>query len=64
MLQQPCDRTVVRTHRSGGVWHVTRDDVFFGDYMSEAVALKAAKDAACEIERGGGKVDFVYGPPR
>lgn len=64
MALQPGDRTVVRTHRSGGVWHVTRDGVFFGDYMSEAVALRAAKEAAHEIELGGGKVDFVYGPSR
>lgn len=62
MAWQAGARTVVRTHRSGGVWHVTRNGEFFGDYMSEAVALKAAGDAAHEIRLGGGEVELVCGP--
>ena len=45
MAPQAGGRTVVHIHRSGGVWHVTRDGVFFGDYMSEAVISKTTDDA-------------------
>lgn len=64
MVQPVNHRTVVRTHRSAGVWHVTRDGEFFGDYLSEALALTAARDAAREVERLGGEVEFVCGPSR
>lgn len=54
---------IVRTHQSGGVWHVTRDGEFFGDYLSEAVAHIAAKDAALDIRRAGGEAELVCDIP-
>jgi hypothetical protein len=53
---------IVRTHRSGGVWHVTCDGQFLGDYMSEAVAQTAARDAVREIERHAGAAELLCGP--
>ena len=54
------DLVVIRSNRSGGVWHVTRNSKFFGDYISEAAAHKAAEDAALDIERLGGRVERSF----
>jgi hypothetical protein len=62
VAEQPGKRVIVRTHRSGGVWHVTCDGQFLGDYMSEAVAQTAARDAVREIERQGGAAELLCGP--
>ncbi len=57
-------RVVIRTARSGGVWHVTQNDIFLGDYLSEEPARNAARAAGREIERLGGRVDLVLGTLR
>jgi hypothetical protein len=58
------DPVIVRSSRNGGVWRVTRDGEFFGDYLSEAPARKAAADAAREIERRGSRAQVLFGPDR
>jgi len=55
---------VIRSIRAGGVWHVTCDDVFVGDYLSETAAREAASDAANEIERQGRHADIVFATRR
>jgi hypothetical protein len=55
-------RVVVRSARSGGIWHVTRNGDFLGDYVSEEAARLAAKDAGREIQLRGGLVDLQIGP--
>jgi hypothetical protein len=42
-LGQP---VVIRTVLSGGVWHVTRNGTFVGDYLAEGPARDAALHAA------------------
>jgi hypothetical protein len=55
-------RVVVRSARSGGIWHVTRNGDFLGDYMSEEAARLAAKSAQREIQLRGGLVDLQIEP--
>jgi hypothetical protein len=37
-----------------GVWQVTRDKVFYGDYLTREDALESACSAARSVEAGGG----------
>lgn len=55
-MNQP---VVIRTQRAGGVWHVTCDDIFLGDYLAEKPARDAAMKVAHEIERRGGRAELV-----
>src|SRR5581483_3052756 len=52
---EPDPPVVIRTARVGGVWHVTRDEVFLGDYLAEGPARNAAEKAADEVEGQGGR---------
>jgi hypothetical protein len=56
------DAVIIRTARRHGVWHVTRDGVFLGDYLKEDPARAAAATAAREVERLGGRAEVVFGP--
>jgi hypothetical protein len=56
------DSTLIHSARSGGVWHVTRNGAFLGDYLSEAPARREAARAAREIEQGGGRAEVLFGP--
>lgn len=51
---------VIRTVSAGGVWHVTRDNVFFGDYLTEEPARAAATKAAHEVEADGGRTELIF----
>jgi hypothetical protein len=51
---------VFRTSPVGGVWHVTRDQVFFGDYLAEGPAWAAARKAAREVEGQGGRAEMIF----
>ncbi|WP_312163201.1 hypothetical protein [Phenylobacterium sp.] len=53
---------VIRSARAHGVWHVTCDDVFFGDYLSQDAARSAASKAAKDIEEQGRAAEIVFGP--
>ena len=55
---------VIRTSPVGGVWHVTRDHVFLGDYLAEDPARDAAEKAAHEIEGLGGRAELIFDAPR
>ncbi|HEY2047995.1 MAG TPA: hypothetical protein VGH03_01530 [Caulobacteraceae bacterium] len=55
-------RVVIRSARSGGVWHVTRNGDFLGDYVSEGAARLAAESAGREIQLRGGLVDLRIEP--
>jgi hypothetical protein len=55
------EATVIRTASTRGVWHVTRDDVFLGDYLAEAPARAAATKASREIEDAGGRAELIFG---
>jgi hypothetical protein len=53
---------IVRAMKSYGVWHVTQDAAFFGDYLKPEHALHAAETLALEIERGGGRAKVLFEP--
>lgn len=55
---------VIRTTPVGHVWHVTRDDVFLGDYLAEGPARDAATKAAREIAGEGGRAELIFEPLR
>lgn len=54
---------LVRALKSHGVWHVTQDATFFGDYLTPEAALSAAVKLAMAIEQGGGRADVFFDPP-
>ncbi|MET3525501.1 MULTISPECIES: hypothetical protein [Phenylobacterium] len=54
----------IRTSRVGGVWHVTRDHVFLGDYLAEGPARDAATKAARDIADQGGHAELIFEAPR
>jgi hypothetical protein len=61
---EPDGSVVIRTTRVGGVWHVTRDEVFYGDYLTAVSARDAATKAARDIADFGGRAELVFGPSR
>lgn len=61
---EPDDAVVMRCGQTGGVWHVTRNGEFFGDYLSEGPAREAIANAAREVERRGGRAELHFGPDR
>jgi hypothetical protein len=52
---------VVRSAHAHGVWHVTCNDVFLGDYLSEDAAQSAAFKAATELRQEGRSTEVVFG---
>lgn len=52
---------VVRSAHAHGVWHVTCNDVFLGDYLSEDAAQSAASKAATELRQEGRSTEVVFG---
>lgn len=51
-----------RASLRSGVWSVTRDHVFYGDFLSRAEALRQACAAAVAVEALGGTAR-VLAPP-
>jgi hypothetical protein len=56
--EAPPSSDVIRTQLRHGVWRVTRNDEFAGDYLAQQPAVEAAIELAHDIERQGG-VAFV-----
>lgn len=61
---EPDKAVVIRTTRVGGVWHVTRDKVFYGDYLTAVSARDAATKAARDIAGLGGRAELIFEPSR
>jgi len=51
-------RVTLRT----GIWNVSRNDVFYGDYHTRGNAVRAAY-AAARAEEGRGRTAQVFAPP-
>ena len=51
-----------RVRRRTGIWEVTRDSKFYGDYHAEALALEAAGAAIRGIQAGGGTATLFRAP--
>jgi hypothetical protein len=47
-----------------GIWRVTRNGVFYGDYRSGGNAAEGAEAAAVALRRAGRIVKLVIVPPR
>src|SRR5690606_28097675 len=62
--RQPLSRLDGTIHISGaklhGVWHVTRDGTFVGDYFERSSGLSAAIAVAQEVERRGGTATVEF----
>lgn len=59
----PADDTVViHAARTHGVWRVTRNGAFVGDYLAEPPARAAAELAARDVERLGHRAEILFGP--
>ena len=58
----PVGACVFRAQVSAGVWSVTKDQVFYGDYLSRADAVSGACDAARAVEALGGTAEVRAGP--
>ena len=51
---------VISVRRSGGVWHVSQDGSFYGDYLAEAPAREAAYRLASDIAGRGEQVSVLF----
>ena len=60
-LEPALDTQVFRVTLGSGVWHVRRNDVFFGDYMTRGNAVRAAC-AAARVEEDRGHMAQVFEP--
>lgn len=47
-----------------GIWRVTKDGVFYGDYRSKGSAAEGAESAAVALRRAGRTVKLVIVPTR
>ena len=53
--------TTFRTILRSGVWSVTKNHVFYGDYFSREQALRSACNGARMVEATGGAVRVLAG---
>lgn len=53
----------IRCARTGGVWRVTCNAAFVGDYFSEIAARDAAGVVAAKIKRQGRRADIFFPSP-
>jgi hypothetical protein len=60
--RSPTRQSTFRTGQRAGVWFVTRDGVFYGDYLSLAQATEAACFGARTVEAQGGTAKVLAGP--
>lgn len=61
---KPDQCVAIRTTRVGGVWHVTRGKVFYGDYLTAVSARDAATNAARDVTDFGGRAELIVDAPR
>lgn len=52
---------LIRTESRHGVWRVTRNDKFYGDYLAQQPAVDAALKLSRDIERSGGIALVLFG---
>jgi len=53
---------VFRITLGSGIWHVRRNDVFYGDYLTRGNAIRGAC-AGARTEEERGRVAQVFEPP-
>jgi hypothetical protein len=55
---------VLVLQHSRGIWRITRDGAFYGDYRSKANGTEAAQSAAAAIRLTGRSVTIVLAPSK
>jgi hypothetical protein len=58
----PSRDTTFRTALRGGVWAVTKNNVFYGDYSSREQAIRSACNGARAVEAKGGQARVLALP--
>ena len=61
---EPDQSVVIRTAQVGGVWHVTRGKIFYGDYLTAVSARDAATKAARDVADFGGRAELIFDASR
>lgn len=62
-LHEPQSKSVLFVvQRRSGIWNVTKDGLFFGDFVEEKNALEAAQTAGHAIFQAGGRAELTFGP--
>lgn len=59
IARSPSRRCTFRTGERSGVWFVTKDEVFYGDYLTRAQAVEAACFGARTVEAQGGSAQVL-----
>jgi hypothetical protein len=62
IARAPPRRCTFRVGLSSGVWFVTRDEVFYGDYLTRGQAMESACNGARTIEAQGGSAVVLAMP--
>ncbi|HEV2530101.1 hypothetical protein [Phenylobacterium sp.] len=57
----PSRDTTFRTSLRAGVWSVTKNNVFYGDYLSHNQAIRSACYGARAVEATGGQARVLAG---
>ena len=52
-------KTVLRIEPWRGVWRVTQDEKFYGDYKSRVQAMEGIAALTQEVRRNGGEIVMV-----
>jgi hypothetical protein len=52
---------IFRIQLQGGVWSVTKDHIFYGEYAPRSAAITGAREAARTVEALGGMARVVAG---
>jgi hypothetical protein len=58
----PSRDTTFRASLSSGVWSVTKNNVFYGDYLSRSQAIRSACYGARAVEATGGRARVLVLP--
>lgn len=58
-MDHPRPETVLRVANRSGIWSVTIDGKFFGDYVRRETAVTAASEKLNEILLSGGRARVV-----
>lgn len=58
----PARTYTFRTGERAGVWYVTKNETFYGDYLSHGQAVEAACFGARTVEAKGGSARVVSMP--
>ena len=59
--RRPSRGSIFRAAQRSGVWSVTKDGQFYGDYLSREQAIRGACNGARAVEAVGGQAKVLVG---